>query len=257
MKARIYTSKVLAICIILALLSITTSAAAEKMSLTSLEWPPYTSDAMDAKGASAKVVADALAEVGMELDIQFYPWQRAVNMAKSDAAFIGYFPEYHSTAIEEEFIFSEPIGSSPLGFIERKDESIAWKTLNDLKAYTIGVVSGYVNTTDFDAMMASGDIKTEAVSDDATNIKKVAGGRIHMAVIDKNVFNYLLKTDPALAGMGDKLQFNANVLEDKKLYVCVRKSPEGEAAIAKLNEGIAKIDPEAIQGAYISKALGN
>jgi len=232
------------------------SAAAEPMYLTSLEWPPYTGEELAEDGASVKVVREALAHAGMELEVKFYPWQRAVNTAKNDQNFIGYFPEYFAESIEQEFIFSAPIGASPLGFIERKDAPVVWETLNDLKQYAIGVVSGYVNTTEFDAMMASGELNTEGVADDITNIRKVAAGRIDMAVIDKNVFDYLLQTAPELAGLGEKLQFNQRLLEDKKLFVCVRKSPEGEAAIARLNEGLGALDVNAVQKAYITKALG-
>lgn len=231
-------------------------ASAETLYLTSLEWPPYTGENLAEDGASAKVLREAMTQAGLELEIKFYPWQRAVNTAKNDQNFIGYFPEYYAESIEKDFIFSEPIGTSPLGFIERKDAPVSWSSLSDLKQHTIGVVSGYVNTDKFDAMMASGELKTEGVADDATNIKKVAAGRIDLAVMDKNVFHYLLQTNPELQGLADNLQFNAKLLENKKLFVCVRKSPEGEAAVAKINKGVAAIDVDAVEDAYIQKALG-
>lgn len=247
----------LSACLALFMVLATLPASAETLYLTSLEWPPYTGANLAEDGASAKVLREALAKAGMELDIKFYPWQRAVNTAKNDQNFIGYFPEYYAESIEQDFIFSEPIGTSPLGFIERKENPVSWSSLEELKKHSIGVVSGYVNTAEFDAMMASGELKTEGVADDATNIKKVAAGRIDLAVMDKNVFHYLLQTNPELQGLADKLQFNDKLLENKKLFVCVRKSPEGEAAVAKINKGVAAIDVDAVENKYIKKALGN
>ena len=71
-----------------------------------------------------------------------------------------------------------------------------------------------------------------------------------MAVIDLNVFNYLLKNDSSVKAVADKLQVNGKTLEDKKLFVCFKKSPEGEKALKAFNEGLKKVDPEAIMKKY-------
>jgi polar amino acid transport system substrate-binding protein len=232
-----------------------TPCVAQTMALTSLEWPPYTGVNLVDDGASAKVVREALTAAGMDLQIRFFPWQRAVQTAREDGNFIGYFPEYHAESIEADFLFSDPIGTSPLGFIENAEKPVSWAALGDLKPYTIGVVSGYVNTGEFDALMESGQLKTDPVTDDATNIRKVAAGRIDLAVMDRNVFLYLLRTDPELRALEGKLRFNDRLLENKKLYVCLRKSPDGEAALNKLNEGLARIDVDGTQDGYIQRAL--
>lgn len=241
----------------LALFLAPASGYSENIALTSLEWPPYTGADLDGSGASARVLAEALQQVGLGLEVTFLPWQRAVKMAKHDDAYVGYFPEYHAESIEEDFFFSDPIGISFLGFIERRDNPVQWTALEDLKPYTLGVVSGYVNTAEFDAMMASGGLKTDGVIDDATNIRKVAAGRIDMAVMDKFVFLYLLKTDPDLHALADTLQFNGKLLEVKKLYVCLKRNPAGQAAMAKINTGLARIDATSLQDAQIAKALGD
>ncbi len=246
----------IAVAAALALLQ-TPAQAADSYSLTTLEWPPYTGESLAENGASVKVAKAAFDAVGATLEVKFFPWQRAVNTAKTDANFIGYFPEYYAASIEEEFIFSDKMGSSPLGFIELKANPVTWSSLDDLKGKTIGVVSGYVNTEEFDAQMASGELTTEGVSDDATNIRKVAGGRIDMAVIDKNVYEYLISTNPELQSLASTIQFNDKLLEDKGLFVCFRKSPEGEQAAAAFNQGVKMIDFNAIQDEYFAKALGN
>jgi polar amino acid transport system substrate-binding protein len=233
------------------------AASAQTVSLTSLEWPPYTGDALAEKGASVKIAEAAFEAAGKQLEVAFYPWVRAVETAKQDENFLGYFPEYYAKEIEADFIFSERMGDSPLGFIQQAANPVQWETLNDLKGVSIGTVQGYVNTAEFDEMAASGALNIDAATDDATNIKKVAAGRLDLAVIDKYVFEYLISTDPALGKLKDKISFNDKLLELKGLHICFRRSPEGQSMADAFNAGLAKIDYKAIEAEYMAKALSN
>lgn len=222
--------------------------------LTSLEWPPYSGAKLDQEGASVAVVRAAVEAMGYKLEVKFFPWNRAVALAKDpNGGFHGYFPEYYSDELAKEWVFSDPIGTGPLGFVEPTAAPVAWASLADLKDKTIGTVDGYVNTAEFDAMAASGALKVEPVVDDATNVKKVAAGRVPLAVIDRNVLNYLLANDPSLAAARGKVQFNARLLEDKALYVALQRSPKGEEAARVINEGLKKIDVKAITERYFNQ----
>lgn len=226
--------------------------AAKAIKLTSLDWPPYTGPTLADKGATAAVVKAAFEAAGYTVQIDFFPWERAVAMAKDGSAgHAGYFPEYYSADIAKDFLYSEPIGTGPLGLAQNKEAPISWSSLADLSKLKIGVVQGYVNTDDFDANVAAGKQPTEAVTSDDQNLKKVAAKRIAGAIIDKNVMNYLLNNDPSLADAKGKLEFNAKVLEDKKLFICFRKGPQGEEYAKALAEGLKKIDVEAIVKAHL------
>lgn len=233
-------------------LSAASVAAQDKViRLTSLEWPPYAGEKVAEQGASVAVVRAAAEAMGYKLEVKFFPWERAVKMAQdAGSGFHGYFPEYHSDEVAKDFLLSDPIGSGPLGFVESKAAPVAWGTLADLKGKTIGTVSGYVNTAEFDAKAAKGELKVEAVNDDLTNVRKVGAGRIPLAVIDKHVLNYMLRTDPSLAAVKDKVQFNAKLLEDKSLYIAFQRSPKGEEAAKVINAGLKKIDAKAIAGKF-------
>ena len=227
-------------------LGICSNALAADYKITSLDWAPYTNDKLPAQGASSAVVTEAFKAAGNTLKIEFYPWSRAVDMAKSDKAYIAYFPEYHSKANEADFLYSDPIGVGPLVFVERKSDPVKWDSYDSLKGKKIGVVKGYVNTDELDAKIASKALTSDEALDDAKNLLKLAAGRVDVAVIDVNVFNYLVKNDAAVKAVAGQLQVNGKTLEDKKLYVCFKKSPEGEKALKEFNQGLKKIDPEAI-----------
>lgn len=242
--------RVLSTIVTLAVLLLPSFLKADTIKLTSLEWPPYTSAAMKEQGASVAVAKAAFKAMGHDLVVEFYPWKRAVHLAK-EGKFDGYFPEYYSESLKQDFVLSEPMGSGPLGFAELKSKPVTWSSLNDLKKYTVGVVSGYVNTTDFDKMVADKSIKASEASDDVKNLLKLSSGRTDLAVVDQNVMSYLLASDPKLKKQAGKLQFNSTLLEDKQLYVCFKKGPRGEKLAGILNEGLKKIDVKGIMKNYL------
>jgi len=224
------------------------------INMTSLEWPPYTGEALPDKGANAAVLKAAFEAMGYSLNIKMLPWERAVNEAQNNPDYVGYFPEYFSSDVEKNFIFSDPIGHGPLGFVENKDNPVIWNKLEDLKNISIGVVNGYVNTSEFDDMVAKKQLNVYGVSEDRLNVRLVANGRLRLAVIDPNVLNYLLISDSTIKDLTSKLQFNAKIMEDKKLYVAFNKSDAAQNAKKILDEGLKKIDIEAITQAHF-KAL--
>ena len=216
------------------------SVMAESVNLASLDWPPYTGAKLAGQGISAQVVTAVFAKAGIDSKFKFLPWQRAVDTARSDASFVGYFPEYADPS--SPCLFSEPIGHGPLGFAEQSGKPIGWSTLGDLKSNKIGVVAGYVNTAEFDRMVAAGELKADIATSDELNLLKLANGRFDLAVVDQNVMQYLLQTSPKLKPLAAKLQFNSKLLEDKSLHVCFTNSPAGKQALAQFNAALKQVD---------------
>ncbi|WP_230425637.1 hypothetical protein [Spartinivicinus ruber] len=83
---------------------------AETVYLTSLDWPPYTGKKLKQQGASVAVAKAVFKAAGYDLVVEFYPWKRAVDLAKDDPKYAGYFPEYYAAELAQNFTFSEPIG---------------------------------------------------------------------------------------------------------------------------------------------------
>lgn len=248
--------------------------------LVSLEWQPYSGVALRDQGAAAAVVKAAFQAAGYSVDIDFYPWARAVHLVEADNEYDGIFPVYYSAARSRWLDCSDTIGHSPLGFAERRKAPVAWSVLADLHAYKIGVVRDYVNTEAFDSMVAAGRIDVEVVGSDLQNLQKLAHGRIDLAVIDRYVLEYLLKgplfkesaaaADPSReapmkattkltetgSGGADTqgfagLQFNKRVLENKNLYICFKRSFAEDRIKAAFSAGLQKIDVDAVIAQYM------
>jgi len=219
--------------------------------LASLEWPPYAGEALPGQGASVAVVRAALAAMGQRLQVEFMPWTRAVAVGQdSGSGFHGYFPEYRSSEVETSFQLSQSIGSGPLGFVEKRATPVRWDRLEDLSGIPIGVVRGYVNTAEFDAMVASGELTAVPASDDLANIRKVLSGRLPLAVIDRHVLAYLIRHERGMVDAPRVLQFNARALEEKSLHVALQRSPEGGWALRMIDAGLRRIDRQAIAAPY-------
>lgn len=233
----------------LLLLSLTAaSMAADKtVKFTSLDWPPYAGASLPEKGASVAVVKAAFEASGYQVQVEFYPWERAVALAKDPGkGYAGYFPEYHAPELEADCVFSEPIGTSPLGLAQHKQAPLQWNNLDDLQKHKIGIVSGYVNEVEFDRRVAAGSQPVDAVTGDDQNLKKVGAKRLPAAIIDKHVMQYLLNHDASLAPFKANIEFNSKLLENKKLFVCFRKGAQSAEYAKALADGLKKIDVNAI-----------
>lgn len=217
------------------------AAQAETLKLTTLEWPPYVM--ADSSGSSTDAVTSVFAKAGVTAEVKVFPWNRAVNLAQKDPKWIGVYPEYYAEDSDAEkggdrCLFSNSFGVSPVGFVQRKEADFSWSAHEDLKKYTIGIVRGYANEEQFDAMVSGGVIKVEEADDDAQNILKVAGGRAAAGVVDKLVFEHLAKNDPAVAKVAGDLVFNDNLLIEHGLFVCFENSDAGRAAREKFNAAL-------------------
>lgn len=219
--------------------------------LTSLEWPPYAGMSLPGQGAAAVVAREAFKAMGYTLQVEFYPWSRAVKMVQQDERYHGYFPEYLSAQVAARFNCVGSLGEGPLGFAQRRSASVVWNRLEDLQGLRLGVVQDYVNTAEFDDRVARKLLQVDVAPTDSSNLLKLAASRIDLAVIDRNVFSYLMATQPALQGLSAALEFNPHILEPKKLYICFRQGPEGAKLARALEKGLMKIDVADISTRYL------
>ncbi|ATQ76406.1 ABC transporter [Massilia violaceinigra] len=225
--------------------------------LSSLEWPPYTGASLPRQGAMTSVIAAALASMGYRLEVQFFPWTRATALIKHNSPFAGYYPEYLSPGLARDFLISDPIGSGPLGFAYHAAAPVQWDTMTDLSKYRIGVVEGYVNTDEFDTRVRQGKQRVDAAVNDKQNLRKLAARRVPLVLIDRRVYDHLIRNDADLRPLAPTLRFHPRLLEDKQLYICFRPNAEGERVRAIVNQGLKRIDIEAVLAAALSAGGAN
>ncbi len=239
-------SRNLAVAVTVTLLAGTASMQADELKLTTLEWPPY-SGSMTGNGVSAEVIRAVLEPLGHTVVIESLPWQRAVMNAREVPGIAGYFPEYPAEI--DGFTLSSSIGESPLGLIVPAGKDVGDTSPAALSKMKIGVVNGYVNAGPVTEAITQG-LKAEAVADDATNVKKVAAGRIDAAEIDRFVFDHLMATSADLKPLASRVAFGP-VLETKSLHIAFNKGPEGQKWAAIFADAIKAADVAALQGKFL------
>jgi polar amino acid transport system substrate-binding protein len=220
---------------IICLLLIPLHLFGNELKLATLEWEPYIYSHSD-QGYVAQLVRMAFSDSDYDVELSFFPWARAVRVAKnSDVA--GYFPEYYSKKVAENFYFSEPFLAAPLVLFKRKNDIIKYSNLRDLEPYTIAVVRGYVNTVEFDEATY---LKKEITTRDLQSFKMLMQGRVDLVVADKYVGYHLIsKYMPESLAFIDIIE---PPLELKELYLCISKQhPNALGILEAFNNGLLKM----------------
>ncbi|MCP4355778.1 MAG: amino acid ABC transporter substrate-binding protein [Proteobacteria bacterium] len=228
-KREIIKSRYIILCL-LCIVSLAThkvNAQENVIKFTSHEWPPFSGKKLQQEGTCITVVRNAYEAMGYKIKITFLSWGHAIQAVKDSDKYAGFLCAYDSKERRADFIMSEPIISSPVGFAQHNDAKISWSKLDDLKKYRIGVISDYVNSSEFDKMIKKRELKTEESIDDATALRKLVTKRLDLVVIDKNVMNHILKYNETLKGEGANLSFNKKIIEEQKFYIAFRKNGKG------------------------------
>jgi len=256
-KTKELKMKKIFVCILFYLLLSQVVFAGETVTLATLEWEPYIGPNMDQKGYVYEIVAEAYKRSGINVDIRFLPWARAVNTAKTGKR-DGLFPEYYDEGRLQDFVFSESFPGGPVGLYKRKDNKISYtvdpqkkqtEALKALKQYRFGVVRGYVNTKEFDEATF---LTKDAAKSDETNLKKLFKGRIDFIFIDKYVAKHIIvRKYPHFLS---ELEFMEPPLEVKPLYIAFSKKAKNyQKKLKSFNEGLKKLREEGTLDAIMQK----
>lgn len=188
--------------------------------LASLEWPPFTGQQLANNGKTAELVSHIFNQMGYRVVIDFLPWSRAVKLSTgTKPKYLAYFPEYPLQ--HDDLKLSGCIGYSHVGLAEHKHAPLQINATIDLQNYRLGVVQDYVNTTAIDQLIKDKRLNVEISLTDKQNLLRLAHQRLDAAVIDYDVMQYLIATEPELTGFAPVLQFNSSEYELKTLHMAV------------------------------------
>jgi polar amino acid transport system substrate-binding protein len=231
--------------------------AAKKIRMVTLDWPPYIGKQICSQGWVQQFTIALLAMQGYEITTDFLPWARAISMAETGKADVLY-PEYfieeaapsdviEGTRRRDHLALSKPFPGGRIALIKRKGAPSRFNgDLKSLKEEKIGVVRGYQNTPEFDALMDAGFFDISSAVDDLSNVSKLIGGRVNLIIGDPLViFYHLSAAGPASAGneqWAAKIEIIEPVLQYNHLYFAVStRAPDYEIILDDLNRGIDEL----------------
>jgi len=168
--------------------------------LVSCEYPPYYGKDLKNHGFITEIVVQAFKRSAYEVQVEFLPWARALKLAKAGKC-DGIFTIWYRKDREEWILFSDPLPPNFVGFYKRKGRDISFRTLEDLKPYSIGIVRGYYNPPEF---KKASYLRKEEATTDEQNLRKLAMRRVDLALTDRLLAKYTIQT---------KLPDHADVLE--------------------------------------------
>jgi polar amino acid transport system substrate-binding protein len=224
-----------------------TSAHAESWKIATLEWPPFVCSACYKNGAAADALREALKVKGIDVEFVFYPWVQARKVgARRD--FVGYFPAWKESVLPG-FMASDPLFSSPVVFLERRDAALEWKKLADLKGKTFGLTKDYGNTVEFNKLVKDGTFKTITLLNEESTVRKLIERQVDAVLIDEAVGAYYLSH--VFPTQKNQLKLGRQVLENKDLYMVFNEGSLQKTAI--LNAALKQINYQKIVDDYVKK----
>ncbi len=232
-----------------ALLLISTASFADTINLSSADYLPFYGENLIEQGPVTKIVTEAFAAVGHEVNINFYPWERAETLA-SECKVDGMFPPWDKPKRRVWGLFSDAIPpANELVYYRHKSNT---QVLSDLKSnksnITVGIVNGYVYS---DAFLNSG-MKLYEVQSDLNNLRKLARQRIDLIIIDKVRAEYLIKTQLEEHERAQISLIESMVEVSPQHLVICKKAPNAEQKITDFNSGLKML----IDSGRVNQILG-
>jgi polar amino acid transport system substrate-binding protein len=226
--------RALLICCLYALANI---CVAEKVTLSSTDYPPYCGPGLPQDGVVTAIVVEAFRRAGDTVEIRYRPRTGSLEEVKVGAT-DGMVGAWYSREWEAFLAYSQPVFDNRIGFYARKDRWFDVQALDELreKGAKVGVVRGSLSPARF----AAAHLATDPANDDEQNLQKLARGRIDMVLIDRDLADYLLTT--RLPKQRDDLLWLEPEVGILQQYVGFsRRSPGWERRLARFNAGLEAI----------------
>jgi len=178
-----------------------------KLTLGMAVYPPYTFVNYNGQptGIDVDITTEILKRMGYEPVVTHGPWKRMQNEGAKGRLSIA-FTMTVSKWRSKHFYISDPVSEYQEAFYKRKSDNISWEKMSDLKKYAVGVSGGYNYPEELKKAIDQKLFKVDLVhSDDPElmNLRKLAAGRIDLAVCGVRICSFIMKKFPKLAKIID------------------------------------------------------
>lgn len=203
------------------------SIAADPVIVTNVDFAPYS---MITQGAPAGIDVDVLAEAarraGITLDVQFKPWDEAIEMVKKGDV-DGAFSLFHTPEREQFAMFMDavPIHYSDYVLFTTVGNKFAFNTYADLSGKIIGRVAGTDLGPDFSAAHQKKDITVKEYPALSEALRGLIQGEIDAYAGNIDVTYYRLKS----MGMTSSIVYlPKKLVEQKPAYLVMSRASKFE-----------------------------
>lgn len=227
--------KRLAVALLLMMFS-TVSLALEKVQFAIGDWAPYTSESNPDGKVAEKIVMEALALEGVQVEFTYNSWSDSYDQVKLGQA-DGTFPWYLNEERFADFLFSDPLLADNQVFFHLKSNSFDWTGFEDLKKYTIAGTKAYSHVSD----LQSHGIEPVISEDEKDSFRKVLSGEVDAYPASKIVGQQMINS---LFSDEDAAKFTTHTIPmtvDNMFLLVSRKVPNGKEIVEVFNSGLLKL----------------
>lgn len=228
--------------------------AEDSVRITTGEWAPYLSQYLPHFGPLNRIVTEAFALEDVEVKFGFYPWKRAIRVAKSGTWDGTSLWGYHEERLKD-FYHSEIVTEQKYVFFHLRSLKFDWKSYDDLKGFVIGAAMGYNYHEEFQSNEKMGLLRVERVPMENQNIFKLLSGRIQLALMEIVVGHELIRNHTQPADR-EKIMYHPKIQSSDGLHLLLsKKTLENEIRIAKFNKGLRALKAKGTVDKYIKDAI--
>jgi polar amino acid transport system substrate-binding protein len=227
----------------------------ETIRLTTGKWQPYTSRSAPHYGFASHIVTEAFALVGVEVEYGFFPWKRAMKLAR-EGKWDGSAIWYDTEERRENFFYSDPIVPSTQSFFHLKSYQFDWDQFEDLADLRVGGTSEYSYGAEFDASEEAGVFKTHRAISDEVGLTNLLKGRIdvfpgELLVTYEQIRDTFSEEEAALFAHHPK-----HISQAPLHLILSKKVPESEQMRDLFNEGLRQLKKSGKYDQIIADGLG-
>jgi polar amino acid transport system substrate-binding protein len=204
------------------------------------EYAPYMGEQLPFGGILSRVVTEVFRRGNVTVKYGWYPNNRTIQMARTGDAdgSLGWTPTDERL---KDLLFSDEVLPFRMVLFQRLGESYSWKTLEDLAPYRFGITAGNFYSDTFTHLQERGVLKVDVTTDDVSNLRKLAAGRIDLFPMEGEAgqLTTRLHLPPSMAA---RIVPQAREYWSTPLCVVVwRKHPHAAELIRRFNRELKKM----------------
>lgn len=210
----------------------------EKHIGVTVNWEPYYGKDLPGKGLLSQLTIAAFKAVGVEYDVEFMPWKRALKSVENGDRLILHGAFYNKER-EKKMFYSDVLYFSEVVFIQKKKSRKIVSKIKHLKGknYKIGIMRGAYSGKEFEKVKK--DLTIVGYGDYLQGVNLLNSERIDLLLESKITIKYYMKR----ANIHNKnFVFASPPLTREGLYLAFsKKKKESRDLRDKFNKGLKKI----------------
>lgn len=206
-------------------------------------YPPYMFEVngTEADGLYPRLLREIAKQADHEIDIQAYPWKRALLYSTSGKGAVG--GAYKNDERFKTYDYSKPLYQEKLVLFVNKDSTFEFNTIDDLKGKVVGVNRGWSYGQVFDTARENELFSVNIRNNPNDNFKMLALGRIDCLILDQQSGDSYIN----LLGFEEQITSLPQAFSVNNSYLII---PKKLKMISFLNDFNAALDQIKDNGSY-------